>query len=108
VDIVAKVSWPEASRENEAEIIEEIREKGKDNEHIQNHLPTVICWADFEGTYTGCIRTALKLDASDSGRRVLRITVFQRLQSILPLNGWIVSAVSQFNYFEPSPFSQGN
>jgi hypothetical protein len=83
VDLVAKVSWPEVSRENEAP------EKGKDDEHTREHLPTVICSADFEGTDTGCIRTALELDVSGSGsgRRVLRIIIFQRLQDILLLQG---------------------
>ena len=91
VGLVAKISWPEISRENEAIVIEEAREKGKEKEHVREHLPTVICSADFEGTDTGCIRTALQLDvsgsSSSSGRRILRIIVFQRLEGILSLKG---------------------
>ena len=87
--LVAKISWPETSRENEAIVIGEARERGKEKEYVREHLPTVICWTDFEGTDTGCIRTALQLDVSgsgsSSGRRVLRIIVFQRLEDILSL-----------------------
>jgi hypothetical protein len=89
--LVAKISWPEISRENEAIIINEARDKAKGNRHVLEHLPTVICSDDIEGSDTGRIRTNLGLDITGSGwgsgPRKLRIIVFQRLGDILSLKG---------------------
>ena len=49
-NLVTKISWPETSRENEAIVTTEARKKKKGNQHILEHLPTVICTAGFEGT----------------------------------------------------------
>ena len=89
--LVAKISWPETSRENEAHIIDNTRGQAERNEHVLEHLPTLICSADIEGSDTGRIRTGLGLDitgtGSGSGPRKLRIIIFQRLEGILSLKG---------------------
>ena len=89
--LVAKISRPETSRENEAHIIDNTRGRAGGDGHSLEHLPTVICSAYIEGSDTGRIRTGLGLDitgtGSGSGPRKLRIIIFQRLEGILSLKG---------------------
>ena len=89
--LVAKISWPETSRGNEARIINNARGQAETNGHVLDHLPTVIYSADIEGSDTDRIRTGLGLDIKGtglgSGPRKLRITILQRLEGFLSLKG---------------------
>jgi len=53
-----KISWPEESRPNEAEILRPAMEKAGDDRDITDHIPRVFATQDFPFR-TGTVRTAL-------------------------------------------------
>lgn len=88
--LVVKISWPEESRTNEADIIKAAQARGKDDELIRDHLPDLICWRNL-GYSTGLIREELPVIEWKrrplSGSRCLRVTVFDELEPITILEG---------------------
>ncbi|KAF9043064.1 hypothetical protein BJ165DRAFT_219511 [Panaeolus papilionaceus] len=84
---VLKLSWPEASRKSEVEILEKIakihqQESGSDFGNLLNgHIPVVEAHLDpiFPGSNTGTIRYILVEKYDGSGARQMRCIVFERL-----------------------------
>ena len=92
-DLVAKIYWPEESRINEATAIEHAHNLLK-NSVFKQHLPTVICWKDFNHR-TGDIRQKLGITDDNTKSRVLRVLIAIRLEQLGYLrdegnflNGW--------------------
>ena len=82
---VVKVSWPEATRTNEAAIIKRALE-GK-SPHTRGHLPEFFCSYDFDEFSTSLIRGDLGIEYEKRGARTLRILLFNRLSPITKLTG---------------------
>ena len=81
----AKVSWPEQTRPNEAEVLQEAMKSAQGNTDITNHIPTVFATQDFLYC-TENVRKALGTPESMDGHpdpRVLRHIVFPYLRPIL-------------------------
>jgi len=79
-----KISWPEESRLNEAEILNAAMEKAGGDPDITNHIPKVFVTQDFP-ICMGTVRTALGIPARKEGHpdsRVLRVIVFPYLRPI--------------------------
>jgi hypothetical protein len=86
-ELVAKIYWPEQSRQSEAEILEEVHKIAAENPEVKDHVPDVIWSRKFEGTSTAKIREALGIDDAQVGSRVLYIIVFRKLRPITQLSG---------------------
>ena len=79
-----KISWPEESRPNEAEILRAAMEKAGDDRDITDHIPRVFATQDFPFR-TGTVRTALGFSERQDGHpdsRVMRVIVFPYLRPI--------------------------
>lgn len=91
VALVAKISWPEASRDNEASIIREAHRLGLGLKEITEHIPSLVHLQErtFHKHNTMNIRTALKVEwkGRETGGRVLRMLVNEELQPITRLEG---------------------
>lgn len=87
--LVAKIYYPETSRDNEVAVIEQARECGKDDEEIRGHLPEVIAWCDFPDSDTQYIRRALKIYKPELSKRgrVLRVIIVPQYYPITNLVG---------------------
>ena len=86
-ELVAKLYWPEQSRQSEAEILEEVDNIATRKAEVKDHIPEVIWSHKFEGTSTAKIRKALGIDDGQGGNRVLYIIVFRKLRPITELSG---------------------
>ena len=87
-NLVLKVSWPEASRPSEWEIIGHAQTLGKDDKFIKGHIPVVKYARELDRYSTRHIRKFLNLLADgDLGTRALRLTVMKRLRPIYDLDG---------------------
>ncbi|KAG1748446.1 uncharacterized protein EDB91DRAFT_1047965, partial [Suillus paluster] len=86
-ELVAKLYWPEESRESEAEILKKVQKIAESEPDVQGHVPEVVWFHKFEGTSTAKIRTALGMDDAKRGSRALYIIVFKKLLPITTLSG---------------------
>jgi hypothetical protein len=84
-ELVLKVYWPEASRINEADIIDEAGRIAEGNSHVKGHLPDLIWARDFDEYSTKNIRKAFGIKSE--GPRVLRVVLFRRFYPITDLTG---------------------
>ena len=84
-ELVLKAYWPEESRVNEAEIIDEVGRIAEGNGQVEGHLPDLIWARDFEEYSTKNIRMACGLKSES--HRVLRVMLFRRLYPITDLTG---------------------
>jgi len=85
LELVLKISWPEASRVPEGQIIEAAVKLGEHNDNVRDHLPDLISACDLEQYSTTTIRKALGINCR--GPRVLRVILFRRLYPITDLVG---------------------
>ena len=95
-ELVAKLYWPEQSRQSEPDILKEVyeiadgkREKMTDEEReqVDGHVPEMVWFHKFEETSTANIRRALGIDDAERGSRVFYIIVFRKLLPITKLSG---------------------
>jgi len=80
-----EISWPEATRANEAVIMERALEE--ESHHTQGHLPELFCSYDFDEFSTSLIREDLGIEDEKRVVRTLRISLFHRLSPITKLTG---------------------
>jgi hypothetical protein len=85
VKLVLKISWPEASRVPEAQVIEKAVGIGEHNSNVKGHLPDMICSHDLVGYSTASIRQVLGIETG--GHRVLRLILFRQMYPITDLIG---------------------
>jgi hypothetical protein len=85
MELVLKVYWPEESRINEADIIDEASRIAEGSKHVKGHLPDLIWARDFDGYSTKNIRKAFGIKSE--GPRVLRVMLFRRFYPITDLTG---------------------
>ncbi|KAG1719638.1 uncharacterized protein EDB91DRAFT_1351878 [Suillus paluster] len=86
-DLVAKLYWPEESRESEPEILKKVYKIAEREMKVKGHVPDMVWFHKFEGTSTANIRKALGMDDAERGSRVLYIIVFRKLIPITKLSG---------------------
>jgi hypothetical protein len=95
-ELVAKLYWPEGSRQSEADILEEVykiadgmREQMSEEERkqVDSHVPEMVWFHKFEDTSTASIREALNIKDAKRGSRVFYIIVFRKLRPITELSG---------------------
>jgi len=86
-ELVAKIYWPEETRQSEAEILKEVEKIATETLEVKDHVPEVIWSHKFEGTSTAGIREALGIHNAQLGSRVLYIIVFRKLRPITELSG---------------------
>jgi hypothetical protein len=95
-ELVAKLYWPEGSRQSEADILEEVykiadgkREQMTEEERkqVDSHVPEMVWFHKFEDTSTATIREALNIKDAKRGSRVFYIIVFRKLCPITELSG---------------------
>ncbi|OAX31445.1 hypothetical protein K503DRAFT_777572, partial [Rhizopogon vinicolor AM-OR11-026] len=84
-ELVAKIYWPEESRQSEAEILEEVHSIADGQPKVMDHVPDVIWSHTFKGTSTAKIRKALGIDDVPGASRALYIIVFRKLLPITQL-----------------------
>ncbi|KAF8068619.1 hypothetical protein FPV67DRAFT_1083094 [Lyophyllum atratum] len=80
--LAVKFSWPEARRQNEAEIIQ--KALSINNNITRGHLPNLIAFNDL-GCSTADIRRELDIFASPSSPRLLRVLL---LENLVPNDEW--------------------
>jgi hypothetical protein len=86
--LVAKLYWPEESRQSEAEpIVEAVHRIADEQPKMVDHVPDVIWSNTFKGTSTAKIRKALGIDDVPWASRALYIIVFRKLLPITRLSG---------------------
>jgi hypothetical protein len=87
-DKVVKVSWPEASRSNEAEILHRALEIGSTDQAVEGHIPKLFNCHDFDQFSTDLIRNDLGIaDPEKKGVRRMCILLLNRLRPITELVG---------------------
>ena len=87
-NLVLKISWPEASRPSEWEIIGHAQTLGENDEFIKGHIPVVEYARELDHYSTHHIRKFLNLRIDNNlGTRALRLTVMKRLRPIYDLDG---------------------
>jgi hypothetical protein len=89
-ELVAKLFWPEETRQSEPDILEEVYKIAQTDPDVRGHVPELVWFHKFEETSTSKIRIALGLkDAKQAkrGSRVLYIIVFRKLIPITTLSG---------------------
>ncbi|KAG0698935.1 hypothetical protein DFH29DRAFT_834252 [Suillus ampliporus] len=86
-ELVAKLYWPEESRESEAEILKKVYKIAESEAQVKGHVPEMVWSHKFEGTSTANIRKALGIDDAERGSRVFYIIVFRKLIPITTLSG---------------------
>ena len=86
-NLVLKVSWPEASRPSEWEIIGYAQTLGKQDKIIKGHIPVVEYARELDRYSTRHIREFLNIPTDITlGTRALRLTVMRRLRPIYDLD----------------------
>ena len=85
MELVLKVYWPEESRINEADIIDEADRIAERNSHVKGHLPDLIWARDLDEYSTKNIRMAFGIKSESP--RVLRVMLFRRFYPITDLTG---------------------
>ena len=87
-NLVLKVSWPEASRPSEWEIIGHAQTLGEGDKFIRGHIPVVEYARELDRYSTHHIRKFLNIPIDNTtGTRSLRLTVMKRLRPIYDLDG---------------------
>ena len=86
-DMVAKLYWPEQSRESEPDILKKVQAIAEKNPDVNGHIPEMVWFHKFDETSTASIRKILGIDKPDRGSRVLYIIVFRKLVPITTLSG---------------------
>jgi hypothetical protein len=84
-DLVVKVSWPEAVRVSEPEMLEKVHGIAQHNGDVNGHVPEMIWSKKFEDTSTAKIRERLGLPTG--GSRVLYMMILRKLKPITELDG---------------------
>ncbi|KAH7927549.1 hypothetical protein BV22DRAFT_264501 [Leucogyrophana mollusca] len=84
--MVAKIFWPEDSRDSEAAILKKVEELAKGNPTVDGHVPEVLFVHKFENS-TAELRRALGIANPQKGSRTLYIIVFRKLSPITDLSG---------------------
>ena len=87
VELVAKLYWPEESRESESDILKKVYEIAQNERQVKDHVPEMVWAHKFEDTSTAKIRKALGIDDAEVGSRALYIIVFRKLVPITTLSG---------------------
>ena len=59
--MVAKLYWPEVSRESEADILERVRQIAEKESKVKGHVPEMVWFHKFEETSTAHIRRTLSI-----------------------------------------------
>lgn len=88
-DLVLKVSWPEASRQEEWKVVAYAQAMGKADKFIKGHIPTVMYARDLDQYSTQHIHNFLGVKVADGegrGTRSLRLMVMNRLWPIYDLD----------------------
>jgi len=85
-EMVAKLYWPEVSRESEADILERVCQIAEKESQVKGHVPEVVWFHKFEETSTAQIRRTLGIPDSEQGSRVLYIIIFRKLSPITTLS----------------------
>ncbi|KAG0706679.1 hypothetical protein DFH29DRAFT_137520 [Suillus ampliporus] len=85
--LVAKLYWPEESRESEPEILNQVYQIAQQETEVRGHVPEMVWFYKFEETSTANIRKALGFEDAECGSRVLYIIVFRKLIPITTLGG---------------------
>ncbi|KAF9519249.1 hypothetical protein BS47DRAFT_1408893 [Hydnum rufescens UP504] len=90
--VVVKLSWPENTRTPEYEFLERAytsaKEYGDGNmRHMKDHLPVLEAKEDFGewGPRSRILARRSTLDLSRMGSRILRVTVYQKLERMIEL-----------------------
>jgi len=86
-ELVAKIYWPEETRQSEADILKMVHEIAAKHPKVKDHVPDVIWSHKFADTSTAKIREALGIDFAEVGGRALYIIVFRKLRPITALSG---------------------
>jgi len=86
-DMVAKLYWPEQSRESEPDILKKVQEIAEKNPDVNGHIPEMVWFHKFDETSTANIRKILGIDKPDRGSCALYIIVFRKLVPITTLSG---------------------
>ena len=86
-ELVAKIYWPEETRQSEEDILKEGHNIAVDHADVKDHVPDVIWSHKFKGTSTANIREALGIDDAAVGSRSLFIIVFRKLRPVTELSG---------------------
>jgi hypothetical protein len=87
-ELVAKMYWPEESRQSEPDILEEVYKiADRELEEVDGHVPEMVWFHKFEETSTTNIRRALGIDGADGSSRVFYLIVFRKLRPITELSG---------------------
>lgn len=93
VQMVAKISFPDSARENEADLLRFAyaiaEDDKKDGKYIKGHLPVLIAARDFASYPAKAMKEVLGLSPERSKKRfrTLRILLFQELRPISQLSG---------------------
>jgi len=86
-DFVLKISYPEAFRIGEHDMIIRAKEIADNRGYILEHLPECVAWLNLPQYSTSTIRDALKVKGKSNSGRILRITAWKRLHPITDLVG---------------------
>ncbi|KAG2121601.1 hypothetical protein DEU56DRAFT_833995 [Suillus clintonianus] len=84
-ELVAKLFWPEETRQSEPDILEEVYKIAIEEPDVLGHVPEMVWFYKFDETSTAIIRRALGFDDAELGHRVLFIMVFKKLFPITTL-----------------------
>jgi hypothetical protein len=85
--MVAKLYWPEVSRESEAEILERVYQIAEKESQVKGHVPEIVWFHKFDDTSTADTRRMLGIPDAGQGSRVLYFIVFRKLSPITTLSG---------------------
>jgi hypothetical protein len=87
-EMVAKIFWPEESRESEPDILKKVQTIAEAHPNdVKGHIPEMVWFHKFDETSTATVRKTLGIDEPDRGSRVLYIIVFRKLVPITTLSG---------------------
>jgi predicted type IV restriction endonuclease len=86
-DMVAKLYWPEQSRESEPDILKKVQAIAEKNPDVNSYIPEIVWFHEFDETSTASIRKIIGIDKPDRGSRALYIIVFRKLVQITTLSG---------------------
>ena len=87
-EMVAKLYWPEQSRESEPDILKKVQKIAeKYPKEVGPHIPEMVWFHKFDETSKAGIRKTLGIDEPERGSRALYIIVFRKLVPITTLSG---------------------
>jgi hypothetical protein len=85
--MVAKLYWPEVSRESEADILERGYQIAEKESQVKGHVPEIVWFHKFDDTSTADTRRMLGIPDAGQGSRVLYLIVIGKLSPITTLSG---------------------